>query len=104
MIGLQEASSSSSSSKRSSSIGRQEHPPVDLLLPAQALEPVEASPGLAQPREPGRGAADIGQVHPAPVVLVVARIGGVHRVVAEEVGEEGVLRLGKAHAHMVPPM
>ena len=40
----------------------------------------------------------VGQVRPAIVVLVVARIGGVHRVVAEEVGEEGVLRLGKAHA------
>ena len=30
-------------------------------------------------------------------MLVVAGIGGMHRVVAEEVGEEGVLRLGKAH-------
>ena len=42
--------------------------------------------------------ARVGQVQPAVVVLVVAGVGGMDRVVAEEVGEEGVLRLGKAHA------
>ena len=70
--------------------------PIDLLLAAEPLLRLEVPAGIGQPVQASLRAR-IGQVRPAVVVLVVAGIGGVHRVVAEEVGEEGVLRLGKAH-------
>jgi hypothetical protein len=35
-------------------------------------------------------------------VLVISGLGRMHRVLAEEVCEEGVLRLGEAHVAMVP--
>jgi len=77
---------------------RQEHAPVDLHLTTQAIQPVEPSAHVREPDEPF-GGAGLGHVRPATVVVVVAGIGGVDRVVPEEVGEEGVLRLGEAGSH-----
>ena len=74
--------------------------PIDLLFAAEPLLRLKCRRTSAS--QSRRASARIGQVRPAVVVLVVARIGGVHRVVAEEVGEERVLRGGKAHGRMVP--
>ena len=75
----------------------EQHGPVDPFLAVQAVDRFEA---LARLVKPGQASlrAGIGHVRPSVVVLVVAGLGGVHRVEAEKVGEEGVLRLGKTHA------
>ena len=74
----------------------EQDPSIDLLLAAEPVLRLEAPADIGEPFQAGLGAR-IGQVRPAVVVLVVAGVRCLDRVMAEEVGEEGVLRLGKAH-------
>jgi hypothetical protein len=78
----------------------EQHAPIDLLVSGEALGRFQTSACIGQPGEALVGTR-IGEVGPEVVVFVVPGLSRVDRVEAEEIGEEGVLRLGESHSRMV---